>query len=357
MYDVMVNKYGNPSSLHGMGLEAELAMKIARSQIAAAMGTAPEAITFTSGATEANNLALFGAAAKGRREGARIVSTAFEHPSVLEPLRALEVKGYELVLLCPDQYGHIRPEAFAEQTDENTVLVSAMAVNNEFGSVLDVEAIAKAVKRKNPHTLVHSDASQAFGKLPIRFGVTYLDLVTVSGHKLHAPKGVGALYMNRQLNIAPQLLGGGQEGGLRSGTEATSLIAGFGEAAEQASKNLAAADKHVRTLNSYLRGELMSLPRVVINSPDEAVPYILNLSVPGIPSEVMMRFLEERGVYVSSGSACGKGKRSYALRSAELPAELVASALRVGISRFTTAEEIAAFVGALSQGIQSLKKR
>ncbi len=356
VYDVMTTKYGNPSSLHGKGIEAELVIKAAREQVAKALMVPADAVYFTSGGTESNNLALFSAVAKAMRVGAkpRIVSTAFEHPSVLEPLRHLEEQGAELVLFCPDKQGRIPARAFAEQVDENTALVSAMAVNNEFGSVLDVMEIAKAVKRKNPEVIVHCDAVQAFCKLPLRFGSSYIDLVSVSGHKLHAPKGVGALYINKRLRLAPRVFGGSQENGLRAGTEPAALIAGFGEAAKNAMGDYNQSARHVQALYARLRQGVATLPQVVVNSPDEALPYILNISVPGVPSEVMMRYLEERGIYVSSGSACGRGKKSYALRSAELAPELVASALRVSLSRYNTAEEIDAFIAALSDGIRAL---
>ncbi len=358
VYDVMTTKYGNPSSLHGKGLEAELVIKNAREQVAKALMVPADAVYFTSGGTESNNLALFSAALKGMRgnQKPRIVSTAFEHPSVLEPLRKLEEQGAELVLLCPDKHGHIPPKAIADQVDENTVLVSAMAVNNEFGSILDVMEIAKAVKRKNPEVIVHCDAVQAFCKLPLRFGNSYIDLVSLSGHKLHAPKGVGALYINKQLKLAPRVFGGGQEHGMRSGTEPAALIAGLGEAAKIAMRDYNEVTPHVRELYTRLRQGVTALPDVVVNSPDDGLPYILNISVPGVPSEVMMRYLEQRGIYVSSGSACGRGKKSYALRSAELPSEVVASALRISLCRYNTQEEIDTFIEALEDGIRALKR-
>ncbi len=358
VFDVMTTKYGNPSSLHGKGLEAELVIKGAREHIAKGLMVPPETVFFTSGGTESNNIALFSAAAKGMRSvpKPKIVSTAFEHPSVLEPLRRLEEQGAELVLLCPDKQGRIHPEAIAGQVDGNTVLVSAMAVNNEFGSVLDVMEIAKAVKRKNPEVIVHCDAVQAFCKLPLGFGHSYIDLVSVSGHKLHAPKGVGALYINKRLKLAPRVFGGGQESGMRAGTEPTSLIAGFGEAVRVGMQLYSGTTQHVRALNALLREGAGALSEVVINSPQNALPHILNLSVPGVPSEVMMRYLEERGIYVSSGSACGRGKKSYALRSAELPPDVVSSAIRVSIGRYNTQGEIETFIQALADGIRTLKR-
>lgn len=358
VFDVMTTKYGNPSSLHGKGLEAELVIKGAREHIAKGLMVPPETVFFTSGGTESNNIALFSAAAKGMRSvpKPKIVSTAFEHPSVLEPLRRLEEQGAELVLLCPDKQGRIHPEAIAGQVDGNTVLVSAMAVNNEFGSVLDVMEIAKAVKRKNPEVIVHCDAVQAFCKLPLGFGHSYIDLVSVSGHKLHAPKGVGALYINKRLKLAPRVFGGGQESGMRAGTEPTSLIAGFGEAVRVGMQLYSETTQHVRALNALLREGAGAISEVVINSPQNALPHILNLSVPGVPSEVMMRYLEERGIYVSSGSACGRGKKSYALRSAELPPDVVSSAIRVSIGRYNTQGEIETFIQALADGIRTLKR-
>ncbi len=358
VFDVMTTKYGNPSSLHGKGLEAELVIKGAREHIAKGLMVPPETVFFTSGGTESNNIALFSAAAKGMRSvpKPKIVSTAFEHPSVLEPLRRLEEQGAELVLLCPDKQGRIHPEAIAGQVDGNTVLVSAMAVNNEFGSILDVMEIAKAVKRKNPEVIVHCDAVQAFCKLPLGFGHSYIDLVSVSGHKLHAPKGVGALYINKRLKLAPRVFGGGQESGMRAGTEPASLIAGFGEAVRVGMQLYSETTQHVRALNALLREGAGAISEVVINSPQNALPHILNLSVPGVPSEVMMRYLEERGIYVSSGSACGRGKKSYALRSAELPPDVVSSAIRVSIGRYNTQGEIETFIQALADGIRTLKR-
>lgn len=359
VYDAMTTGYGNPSSLHRKGLEAELMIKSAREQVAKALSVDTDTVYFTSGGTESNNLALLSAGLRAMRgrETPEIVSTAFEHPSVLEPLRRLEEQGAGLTLLCPDTHGNIAPQAIAQQVNEHTVLVSVMAVNNEFGSVLDVVEIAKQVKKRNPEVIVHCDAVQAFCKLPLRMGESKIDLVSVSGHKLHAPKGVGALYVNKRVRLAPRVFGGGQESGLRSGTEPAALIAGFGEAVRIAQRDYQCNLAHVKALRTALRDGVSALDGVVVNSPENGLPYILNLSVPGVPSEVMMRFLEQRGIYVSSGSACGRGKKSYALRSAELSPGVVESALRVSLGRSNTPQEIAEFVKSLGEGIRALRRR
>lgn len=356
VYDVLTNKYGNPSSLHRKGLEAELLLKAARESVAAELHVPAETICFTSGGTEANNIALFGAVALQRKPGARLVATAIEHDSVLATLKELERQGYEVVLVPPDAQGDITPQAMAEAVDENTVLVSAMAVNNELGTILDTASIAKAVKRKNPDVIVHCDAVQAFCKLPLRFGFGYTDIVTVTGHKIHAPKGVGALYVNKRVKLPPRVFGGSQENGLRPGTQASALIAGFGEAVRLSQKDAITTSESIRQLNSLLRERLSGLSGVVINSPDSALPYILNLSVPGIRSEIMMHFLEERGIYVSSGSACAKGARSHVLTAAGFCPERIDSALRVSLCRYNTAEDINAFADALAEGIASIRR-
>ncbi len=356
VYDVLTNKYGNPSSLHGKGLEAELLLRKARETVAGELHVPPEALFFTSGGTEANNLAVFGAVAFQRRAGARIVATAIEHDSVLAPLRELKRQGYEVVLVPPNERGEITPQAMAEAVDENTVLVCAMAINNELGTVLNVADIAKAVKRKNHDVIVHCDAVQAFCKVPLRFGFGYTDIVTVTGHKIHAPKGVGAIFINKRVKLPPRTFGGGQEGGFRPGTEASALIAGFGEAVRLAQQDMLAASERVKELGALLRGEVAKIEGVVINSPDNALPYILNLSVPGIRSEIMMHFLEERGIYVSSGSACAKGAKSHVLEASGLSPERIDSALRISFSRFSTADEVMEFAKALAEGAATIRR-
>lgn len=356
VYDVLTNKYGNPSSLHRKGLEAELLLKAARETVAGELHVPAETIHFTSGGTEANNIALFGAVALQRKPGARLVATAIEHDSVLATLKELGRQGYEVVLVSPDSNGEITPQAMAEAVDENTILVSAMAVNNELGTVLDTAFIAREVKRKNPNVIVHCDAVQAFCKVPLRFGFGYTDMVTVTGHKIHAPKGVGALYVNKRIKLPPRAFGGHQENGLRPGTQASALIAGFGEAIKLCQKDAITVSESVKQLNALLKERLVAVSGVVINSPDNALPYILNLSVPGIRSEIMMHFLEERGIYVSSGSACAQGAKSHVLTAAGFSPERIDSALRVSLCRYNTAEDIDSFVDALAEGIASIRR-
>ncbi len=354
--EMMVEEFGNPSSLHTRGFRARKLLEEARSQVAQALGAQPEEITFTSGGTESNNLVLFGAAQARRRLGNRIVTTAVEHDSVLNPCRALEKQGFEVVYLKPDKDGRLPEEALMEAIDDKTILVSVMLVNNETGAIFPVEAAAKAIRRKKAPALLHTDAVQGFGKLPFTVKRLGVDLLTFSGHKIHAPKGIGALYMKKGTRILPQALGGGQERGLRSGTESVPLICALGEAVKQLPPAQETLDR-VGELNALLRQELAKLPQVTVHSPEEGLPYVLNFSAGRVRGETMLHFLAERGVYVSSGSACGKAKPSHVLEAMGLPKEQVESALRVSFSRFSTQEDVEALVEGLKLGLETLAQR
>lgn len=354
--EMMVEEFGNPSSLHTRGFRARKLLEEARSQVAQALGAQPEEITFTSGGTESNNLVLFGAAQARRRLGNRIVTTAVEHDSVLNPCRALEKQGFEVVYLKPDKDGRLPEEALMEAIDDKTILVSVMLVNNETGAIFPVEAAAKAIRRKKAPALLHTDAVQGFGKLPFTVKRLGVDLLTLSGHKIHAPKGIGALYMKKGTRILPQALGGGQERGLRSGTESVPLICALGEAVKQLPPAQETLDR-VGELNALLRQELAKLPQVTVHSPEEGLPYVLNFSAGRVRGETMLHFLAERGVYVSSGSACGKAKPSHVLEAMGLPKEQVESALRVSFSRFSTKEDVEALVEGLKLGLETLAQR
>lgn len=354
--ELMVEEFGNPSSLHTRGFRARKLLEEARSQVAQALGAQPEEITFTSGGTESNNLVLFGAAQARRRLGNRIVTTAVEHDSVLNPCRALEKQGFEVVYLKPDKDGRLPEEALMEAIDDKTILVSVMLVNNETGAIFPVEAAAKAIRRKKAPALLHTDAVQGFGKLPFTVKRLGVDLLTLSGHKIHAPKGIGALYMKKGTRILPQALGGGQERGLRSGTESVPLICALGEAVKQLPPAQETLDR-VGELNALLRQELAKLPQVTVHSPEEGLPYVLNFSAGRVRGETMLHFLAERGVYVSSGSACGKAKPSHVLEAMGLPKEQVESALRVSFSRFSTKEDVEALVKGLKLGLETLAQR
>ena len=354
--EMMVEEFGNPSSLHTRGFRARKLLEEARSQVAQALGAQPEEITFTSGGTESNNLVLFGAAQARRRLGNRIVTTAVEHDSVLNPCRALEKQGFEVVYLKPDKDGRLPEEALMEAIDDKTILVSVMLVNNETGAIFPVEAAAKAIRRKKAPALLHTDAVQGFGKLPFTVKRLGVDLLTLSGHKIHAPKGIGALYMKKGTRILPQALGGGQERGLRSGTESVPLICALGEAVKQLPPAQETLDR-VGELNTLLRQELAKLPQVTVHSPEEGLPYVLNFSAGRVRGETMLHFLAEKGVYVSSGSACGKAKPSHVLEAMGLPKEQVESALRVSFSRFSTKEDVEALVEGLKLGLETLAQR
>lgn len=354
--EMMVEEFGNPSSLHTKGFRARKLLEEARGLVADRLGAQPEEITFTSGGTESNNLALFGAAQARCRLGNKIVTTAAEHDSVLNPCHALEKQGFEVVYLKPDATGRLPEDALMDAIDEKTILVSVMLVNNETGAIFPVQAAGRAIRRKKAPALLHVDAVQGFGKMPFTVKKLGVDLLTLSGHKIHGPKGIGALYVKKGVRILPQALGGGQERGMRSGTESVPLICALGEAVRQLPQPEEALSQ-VGKLNALLREKLEQLPGVVIHSPEDGLPYVLNFSAGRVRGETMLHFLAERGVYVSSGSACGKAKPSHVLESMGLPKEQVESALRVSFSRFSTQEDVDALVEGLAAGLRTLARR
>ena len=351
--ELMTREYGNPSSLHTMGLRAEQAMSAARRSIAGMLGAEEKNITFTSGGTESNNLALFGAAYALRRRGNRIVTTAVEHHSVLYAAQQLEKEGFEVIYLQPDESGNIPPQAIFDAVNSKTILVSMMAVNNETGAIFPVETAAAAIRRAKAPALLHVDAVQAFGKLPLRPAKMGVDLMSISGHKVHAPKGIGALYVKTGVRIVPRTYGGGQEKNLRPGTESVPLIGAFG-AAVDAMPPIHEETAAVRALNLRLREELACMDGVHIHSPEDGLPYILNFSAGKVRAETMLHFLAQRGIYVSSGSACAKAARSHVLSAMGLPAAEIDSSLRVSFSRYNTEADVAALAAALKEGQQTL---
>ena len=354
--ELMTQNYGNPSSLHAMGFRAEQELRSARGAVAECIGAKPEEVFFTSGGTESNNIALFGAAHARRKRGNRIVTTQIEHHSVLKAAKKLEQEGFEVVYLKPDREGNVSPEQLREAVTPETILVSMMLVNNEVGSILPAEAAADAIAQANAPALLHLDAVQAFGKLPLRVKRLRADLMSVSAHKIHGPKGSGALFVRRGVHIEPLTYGGGQEKDLRPGTESMPLIAAFG-AAVRALPDTEAELAAMRELNGFLRTELAKLDGVTVNSPDGALPYILNFSAGGVRAETMLHFLSDRGIYVSSGSACSKGHESHVLAAMGLPRGRIASALRLSFCRYNTKEEAQAFIAALRDGLAAITKR
>lgn len=354
--DAMTAGFGNPSSLHAMGVCAERVLETARSEVASSMRCGPEEIVFTSGGTESNNTAVFGACRALRHSGRRIVTTAIEHPSVLEAAAALEQEGFEVVRLRPGADGKIAESDLYAAVNADTILVSMMAVNNETGAVQPVAAMKKAAARAGAPALIHCDAVQAFCRLPLDPKRLGFDLMSVSSHKIHGPKGSGALFIRQGVRIPPLMYGGGQEKKRRSGTEAVELAAGFGKAASIAWTGRENIYAGMTALRAACGSRLAALDGVVVNSPDDAVPYILSVSVPGVPSEVMLNFLSANGVYVSAGSACSRGARSHVLAAMNLPGARASSALRVSLSRFSTEEDIALFCDTLAEGIRRLRR-
>ena len=351
--ELMTQCYGNPSSLHTLGFRAEQALSQARQSVAKLLSAQPEEITFTSGGTESNNLAIFGGAFARRHVGRRIVTTQIEHPSVLEPMAQLEKEGWEIVRLAPDAFGRIFPQQIEEAITPDTALVSIMAVNNEIGSILPVEAAARVIRRNKYRTLLHVDAVQAFGKLSLTPGKTGIDLLTASAHKIHGPKGAGALYIRKGVHIPARTFGGGQERNLRSGTEALPAWCAFG-AAVKALPPLREEEASIRALWEDARQRLSAIPGVVLQSPLEGLPYILNFSCGGVKAETMLHFLEERGIYVSSGSACAKGKPSHVLEAMHLPRAQALSSIRVSFSRENCPEDVVALADAVQEGMETL---
>ena len=357
-YDIMTTTFGNPSSLHTLGIRAEQEMTAARRAVASLLGLSTggadlSCITFTSGGTEANNLAIFGAAYANRRLGQHIVATAIEHPSVLEAVRQLEREGFELTLVAPDEHGDFSPTALADACRKDTVLVCMMMVNNEIGTVLPIKETVPLIRKRSPHAVIHCDAVQAAGKIPVKVLSLDVDTLSISGHKLHAPKGVGALYVKRQVRLVPRLYGGGQERQLRSGTEAVPAIAAFGEAIRQLP---APASQLARftALSQRLEEGLAALDGIVLHKPSHVVPYIRNLSVCGFRSETLVHYLAQHDIYVSAGSACAKGHESHVLKALNLPADQIASTLRISLCAENTPSDIDAFLETLKNATASL---
>lgn len=352
----MTDAFGNPSSLHACGFSALQMLEAARGEVAKALSADSAEMYFTPSGTAANNTAIFGAAGKAGRRGGKIVTTAFEHPSVENCMRRLEEQGFTVVRLSPDTSGNITAEQFENAIDDSTVLVSLMAVNNEVGSILPFDKIAGILRRKKSTALLHVDAVQGFLKLPIAPKKCGIDLMSVSAHKIHGLKGAGALYVRQGVHLKPYLLGGGQENGLCSGTQAMPAIAAFG-AATRAAGDIRENAVRVTALRDRLLIGLQAIEGIRVNSPENALPYIVNISVEGIPSQVSVNFLSSQGVYVSAGSACAKGHRSPVLAAMGLSAAEIDTAVRISLSRETTEDEIDACIKAITNEVQTLRKK
>ncbi len=337
--NAILNRWGNPSASYSMGREARVLLEEARSSVAQALGGRPDELVFTSGGTEGDNYAIFGAANRQRHLGRHIISGQTEHEAVLEALKQLGASGFEITLLQPDENGSIPLSAVEAALREDTILVSLMLVNNETGAVNPVGEVSRLLKARASKALLHTDAVQAFKKIPFTVKSLGADIVTVSAHKIHGVKGAGAVWMKKGVRLNPLMYGGGQEGGSRSGTEAVPAIAAFGAAARRKS-----ADNY-RRLNDILRTEL---PGAVFIGRDTA-PHIQCLSLRGCKAEVLANYLDSVGICVSRGSACAKGRRSHVLRAMGLPADIIDGALRVSFSEYTTEDEILTFCAELKK--------
>lgn len=331
--------YGNPSSLHFMGYEAKKELEKARQSVADFIGAKPEEIYFTSGGTASNMTAILGTAAAKKREGRKIVTSRIEHPSVIKNFELLGEQGFTPVFLEPDRNGKISLESIYNAVDGNTILVSLMAVNNEVGSVQDFDKVKQIIKSKNSNALYHCDAVQGFGKIKINPAKAGIDLMSMSAHKIHGLKGSGALYINKNVRIKPAIVGGGQENGMVSGTEAMPSLCAFGEAVN----NIGSVDENlekVKALRNLFLEKISQFDYIYVNSPSDALPYILNISVKGVPSQVMLNALSNEGICISAGSACSKGHRSSVLSSMNIEPARIDSALRISLSKYTEENEI-----------------
>ena len=355
IHTAMLTHWANPSSLYGPGVHSEQALRAARAAVAKTLGCKTGELYFTSCGSEGNNMAVLGAA-KSKHYGRRIVVSGFEHPSVYKPARRLADEGYDVVFVPPRADGTLDVNELLARVDKNTILVACMLVNNETGARNDVERLAAGVKAANPRCAVHVDAVQAWMRVPIK--LANIDTLTISGHKIHAPKGVGALYVSEKYfqTFTPPYTGGEQEREKRPGTENLPYAIGLAAAAQRLAKNMPARTAHIRALNQRLRQGLAAFPEVTVNSPDSAVPEVLNFSENVINSQTMLNFLSERGVYISTGSACDKGALSHTLGAMGLDDRRIRTAIRVSFCAENTPEDVDAFLNAFADGMRTLQR-
>ena len=360
MVKVLMEDYGNPSSLHTMGVVAERYIKEAKERIAKTLKADEKEILFTSGGTESDNLALIGGALANKRNGNHIIITSVEHAAVSQPALYLQEQGFEITYLPVDAQGRVKMSALEAVLRPDTIMVSTMLVNNEVGAVMPVEEIAKMVHEKSPKALYHVDAIQGFGKYhiyPKRMGI---DLLAVSGHKIHGPKGVGFLYINEKVKIIPQILGGGQQRGMRSGTDNVPGIAGLGVAAGQIYRNLDENVEHMYQLKEHIAKGLSEIEDIRINGMPlrEGAPQILSISVMGVRSEVLLHSLEDKGIYISAGSACSSHKRkpSATLSAMGMSKDQIESTVRLSFCEENTIEEADYFLDTMKTLVPMLRR-
>ena len=351
MTQALIQDWANPSALYQFGIDAAKDLRSARSKVASALGAEPDRVFFTSGGTEADNWAIFGAAKRFGKKNKHIITTTVEHPAVTNCMKELEAQGYEVTYLSPDSTGCITAEALKAALRKDTFLVSVMMVNNEVGAVMPIEKMAKLTHRICPDAIFHTDAVQGFLKVPFQTKTLGADLISISSHKVHGPKGAGALYISPRLRSFPALLlGGGQESGMRSGTEATPAIYGFAAACEACSKTFREDISREKTLLDGLVVKLSKLEGVQVNGCHEA-PHILSIAIPGVPTQNSINILQDAGICVSAGSACAKGHRSPTLTAMELSPAVMDSTFRVSICRDTTSEELDKLVQVIREDI------
>ena len=360
MQRVLLEDYGNPSSLHMKGVIAERYVEEAKEKIAKTLKVNEKEIFFTSGGTESNNLAIIGTALANKRAGKRIITTAIEHASVANPMKFLEEEGFEVIYLSVDQDGVLSLDELKESVNDETILVSLMQVNNEIGAIEPIEEAVQIVHAINPNTLIHVDAIQSYGKMKIYPKKLGIDLLSVSGHKIHGPKGSGFLYVKEKTKIKPLIYGGGQQGGMRSGTENVPGIVGLGEAAAEIYEDFSEKQEHLYSLKELFLTGISEIPGVSVNGKTDrdSAPHIVSMSVEGVRAEVLLHALEEKQIYVSSGSACSSNKPavSRTLKSIGLKQSLLDSTVRFSFSVHTTKEEILYAVSELKTLIPTLQK-
>lgn len=349
--NAMTEQWGNPSGLYEFGIQAARELTLARAAVAKAMGAESNRIFFTSGGTEADNWAITGTIKRMGKRGKHIVTTAIEHPAVLNVMKEAEAQGFQVTYLQPDSEGRITLQSLKDALQNDTILVSVMMVNNETGAVMPISQMAKLTHRICPVAIFHTDAVQGFLKVPFQAKALGADLISISSHKIHGPKGAGALYISPRLkSFPPLLIGGGQEAGYRSGTEATPAIMGFSAACQTLLSTFQEDIQREKALLHALTEMLCKLNGVVINGAHDA-PHILSISIPGVPTQNSINLLQEDGICVSAGSACAKGHRSHVLTAMHLPPEVMDGSFRVSISRDTTLEELNTLVKSIQEKI------
>ena len=348
----MTQNWANPSALYGFGIDAAKELRVSRQQVAAAMGAEPDRVFFTSGGTEADNWAIFGTVKRFGKRGKHIITTAIEHHAVLNCMKELESQGYEVTYLQPDSMGCVTAQQLKAALRTDTILVSIMMVNNEVGSVMPIAQMAKLTHKLCPNAIFHTDAVQGFLKIPFSAKMLGADLISVSSHKIHGPKGAGALYISPKLkSFPPMIYGGGQESGYRSGTEGTPAIAGFAAACAACAATVTADIAHESALLAKLVEKISSLEQIQINGAHQA-PHILSLSIPGVPTQNTINILQDHEICVSAGSACAKGHRSHTLTAMNLSPQVMDSSFRVSLSRETTEEDLDALIAGIATVLQ-----